>query len=405
MSMELNKADHNESMLLNTPFHTRLESACEMNEWEDWKGYKSPAVFTDLAQEYFAMRNSCGVFDLSPMIKYRIEGPDATAYLDKLMTRNMSKQRVGQVLYAIWCDDEGQVLDDGTVFRLEEQSYRLCSAGRHMDWLQCTALGFDVEIIDETADVAALAVQGPTSCHVLRRLGWEGLENLKPFNITSFDFRDAERGDTSITVSRTGFTGDLGYELWLPPHCAESLWDKLMEAGKDRHILPIGSHALDMVRMEAGFLQAGVDFIHAETAVRSGRTRSPFELGFGWLVHLDKAHFNGRKALFREKTQGSPHQFVKLDVAGNRPAEHAFIYNKHKKAIGSVTSAAWSPITKTNIAFASVDTPWGNPGTELYAEIYFLRELKWTREMVKCTIVEEAAYNPAHRRAVPALSL
>ncbi len=400
MNLKRNVPDHDERMLLNTPFHSRLQKACELNEWEEWKGYKAPVIFTDLAQEYFAMRNSCGVFDLTPMTKYKIEGPDATAYLDKLMTRNMTKQRVGQVLYVIWCDDEGQVLDDGTIFRLTDKRYRLCSAGRHMDWLQCTAPGFDVEIIDETAEVAALAVQGPTSCNILQGLGWDGLENLKPFNITHFQF-----GETPITVSRTGFTGDLGYELWMPPHCAEAFWDKLMEAGKDRGIMPIGSRALDMVRIEAGFLQAGVDFVHAETTVRSGRTRSPFELGFGWLVHFDKAHFNGRKALYQEKTQGSPHQFVKLDVAGNRPAEHAFIYNKHKKAVGSVTSAVWSPITKTNIAFASLETPWGEAGTELYAEIYFLRELKWTREMVKCSIVEEAAYNPVHRRAVPARCL
>jgi len=392
--------NHNEQMLLETPFYSRLIEASELNEWEEWKGYHAPVVFTDLAQEYFAMRNSCGVFDLTPMIKYKIEGPDALAFLDKLMTRNMQKQRVGQVLYVIWCDDDGKVLDDGTIFRLDTHRYRLCSAGRHMDWLQCTALGFDVEITDETAEIAALAVQGPTSCHILRNLGWEGLENLKPFNITSFDF-----AGSTITVSRTGFTGDLGFELWMPPHCAEEFWDKLMEAGKDRRILPIGSRALDMVRIEAGFLQAGVDFVHAETAVRSGRTRSPYELGFGWLVHLDKAHFNGRNALAREKAEGSPYQFVKLDVAGNRPAEHAYIYNKHKKAVGTVTSALWSPISKTNIAFASLENPWGEPGTELYAEIYFLRELKWSREMVKCKIVKDAAYNPAHRRSVPALSL
>jgi len=392
--------DHNEQMLLETPFYSRLQEACELNEWEEWKGYRAPVAFTDLAQEYFAMRNSCGVFDLSPMIKYKIEGPDAQAFLNKLMTRNMMKQRVGQVLYVIWCDDDGQVLDDGTVFRLDTHCYRLCSAGRHMDWLQCTALGFEVEITDETAEIAALAVQGPTSCHILRNLGWDGLENLKPFNICQFEFKG-----NNITVSRTGFTGDLGYELWMPPHCAEAFWDKLMEAGKDRRILPIGSRALEMVRIESGFLQAGVDFVYAETAVRSGRTRSPYELGFGWLVHLDKAHFNGRNALAREKAEGSQYQFVKLDVAGNRPAEHAFIYNKRKKAVGTVTSSVWSPISKTNIAFASLESPWGEPGTELYAEIYFLRELKWTREMVRCEIVKNAAHNPAHRRAVPALSL
>jgi aminomethyltransferase len=205
-------------------------------------------------------------------------------------------------------------------------------------------------------------------------------------------------------VSRTGFTGDLGYELWTNPDSAEKLWDRLMEAGQHYNILPVGSDALQIARVEAGFIQAGVDFVPAEQEVRSGRARSPYELGLGWTVHLKKRHFNGKRALQEEKKNGSRYRFVKLDVAGNKPAEHAFIYNKRHKAVGTVTSAAWVPTAKRNIAFASLEMPWGKPGDELMAEIYYLRELKWTRVMEKCTIVEGPVFDPVRRHATPPLN-
>jgi aminomethyltransferase len=287
-------------------------------------------------------------------------------------------------------------MDDGTIFHLGENDYRLCAYARCLDWLMWSAEGFDVTIVDETAEVAALAVQGPTSCAVFKDMGFVGIENLKPFGITRYPFEGSE-----VMISRTGFTGDLGYEIWIEPALAEAFWDALFAAGKLRGIRPIGSAALDMLRTETGFLQAGVDFIPAEEAIRTGRSRSPFELGLGWLVSFDKPVFNGRKALLKEKQEGSRYAFVYLDVDGNKPAEHAFIYAGNKE-VGTVTTAAWCPTAKTNVAFAQVDATYGKVGQELVAEIYYERELKWTRVMAKCTVIEGAVFNPPRKRQTPA---
>jgi aminomethyltransferase len=383
--------------MLHTPFHARVAAACEVNQWEDWKGYTTPTAYTDVELEYFAIRNSCGVFDLTPMTKYRITGPDAQAYLDRLVTRNVSRQAVGQVMYACWCNDVGQMLDDGTIFRLTDNSYRLCSQERHLDWLLWSAMGFDVRIEDETEAVAALAFQGPTSCAVLRRMGFTGVENLKPYRFDTFGFDAGE-----IVISRTGFTGDLGYELWVRPELAESLWDRLMAAGEDFGIRPFGAEALNMARIEAGFIQAGVEFVPAQEVIRAERCRSPFELGLGWLVDLNKTHFNGRKSLVAERRRGSRYHLAKLLVDGNKPAHNSFIFDRHDKLLGTVTSAVWSPTTKSNLALASLSAPWGQPGDELFAEIYYLRELKWARVMERCRVVEEAFFDPERRHATPA---
>ena len=387
---------HNEAMMQKTPFHSRCLEACELNLWEDWKGYTTPQVYTEVGQEYFAVRNSTGVFDLSPMIKYRIKGPDAGIYLNRLVTRDMRQVGVGRVAYTLWCDGDGKVMDDGTIFHLAENDYRLCCYTRSLDWLLWSAEGFDVNIVEETADIAALAVQGPTSCKIFKTMGFFGIENLKPFDMKSFEFQNSE-----VMISRTGFTGDLGYEIWIKPSLAEPLWDSLFDAGKLFGIRPIGSHALDMLRIEAGFLQAGVDFVPAEEAIRIGRSRSPFELGLGWLVSFDKPVFNGRKALLRERREGSHFAFVYLDVEGNKPAEHAFVYCGDKE-VGTITSAAWCPSAKTNIAFAQVEARYGQVGQALVAEIYYERELKWTKVMATCRVIKGAAFNPPRRRQTPA---
>lgn len=387
---------HNESMMLESPFHPRLAVACQINQWEDWSGYTIPQAYTDVEQEYFALRNSTGVIDITPMMKYRITGPDAEAYLNRLVTRDISKIAVGRVGYAIWCDSQGQVMDDGTIFRLADNDYRLCAYARAIDWLMWSAMGFDVSIVDETADIAALAVQGPTSCAILKLLGCSGIENLKPFGIASFDFRGHE-----LLISRTGFTGDLGYELWIEPHAAVALWDALFTAGKLHGIRAVGTSALEMVRIEAGFLQAGVDFVPAEEAIRTGRTRSPFELGLDWLVDFNKPIFNGRKALLQEQRDGSRYRFVYLDVAGNKPADHSFIYRGDKQ-IGTVTSAAWCPTAKTNLAFAQVSSEYGRLGESFEVEIYYQRELQWTRVLAPCTVIAGAVFNPPRRRQTPA---
>ena len=387
-----------DTMMLKTPFHSRVEKLNELNAWEDWMGYTTPSAYYDVELEYFAVRSTTGVFDLTPMNKYRITGPDAEAYLNRLVTRNVSKIRLGRVGYTVWCDDAGQVMDDGTIFHLAENDYRICAYARATEWLAWSAIGFDVEVVDETHDVAALAVQGPTSCSCLQAMGLAGLEDLKPFGLTYFDFEGEQ-----LMVSRTGFTGDLGYELWIDPAKAEALWDALFAAGKPYMIKPFGSDALNMARIETGFVQAGVDFMPAEEVVRFGRSRSPYELGLEWLVDLSKPVFNGKKALQREKDEGSRYRFVILDVDGNKPADHSFIM-KGDKVVGTVTSAAWCPTAKSNVAFAQLEMPYGNIGEEFVAEIYYQRELHWSRVLAPCKVIDGPVFNPARRRQTPAVA-
>ena len=389
-------APSRDTMLLTTPFHSRVAALCGLNDWGNWMGYTTPNAYFDVELEYFAIRSTTGVFDLSPMNKYRITGPDAEAYLNRMVTRNVSKIGVNRVGYAVWCNDAGEVMDDGTIFRLGKEDFRLCSYQRADDWLEWCRLGFDVTIHNETEDIAALAVQGPTSCTVLSLLGLDNLNELKPFGMAHYIFEGAP-----LMVSRTGFTGDLGYEVWVAPEQAEALWDQLFERGKDYLIKPIGSYALDIARIEAGFLQAHVDFVPAEETVRPGRARSPFELGLDWLVDFNKPLFNGRSALLREKAKGSRYRFALLDVDGNKPAHHSFIL-KGDKQVGTVTSAAWCPTAKSNLAYAQIEMPHGAVGDELVAEIYYQRELHWTRLLAPCKVIEAPLFNPKRRRQTPA---
>jgi aminomethyltransferase len=383
---------------LKTPFYARLAALDTLNAWHDWKGYTTPDELYCAEMEYFAIRNATGVFDITPMTKYRIEGPDALAYLDRLVTRDMTKIRPGRVAYAAWCNDQGQVIDDGTIFHLREGEYRLCSQERHAAWLQDSAIGFDVSIEDETAEVAALAVQGPTSFAILSRMGLDGLGELKPFGLTCFDFEGVE-----MMVSRTGFTGDLGYELWIEPGKAEALWDALFAAGQVTGIRAIGTHALEHARIEAGYLAAYQDFLPANATVRTGRTRSPLELGLEWLVDFKKANFNGRRALAEEKRNGSTWRLVKLDIEGNKPAHHSYIFADPKlnKNIGFVTSAAWSPVCKQNVALGTVRVPHGEAGSNVWVEIYYQREMHWSKTVAKAEVVDKPFWFPPRRGATP----
>ena len=384
---------------LPTPFHSRTSRMCRTNDWVRWAGYTTVQVFTDVELEYFAVRNASTLFDLSPMVKYRIAGADAAPYLNRLLTRDVSKLRPGRVAYSVWCDDRGKVLDDGTLFRLSDSEFHLCSQERHLCWLLDSAIGFDVTIDDISEDVAALALQGPTSCAVLKGLGLAGVEMIKPFHIAHFPFE----GD-SLMVSRTGFTGDLGYELWVAPAMAELLWDRLMEAGSELGITPIGSQALELVRIEAGFIATNLDFLAADQALRTNRGRSPFELGLGWLVDFDKGHFNGRRALLEERKNGSKHCLVALDVEGNKPGTDALVYYKKNKLIGHITSAMWSPTCKRNLALASLTLPYGDSIRDnLWVDIYTHRELKWLRTMARCRVVERPFFDPPRRKVTPAL--
>jgi len=382
--------------VLGTAFHARTAAASKRNRWHDWNGYTVADCYTAADLEYFAVRNATGVFDLSPMTKYRITGPDAWAYLDRLLTRDIAMLEPGRVLYAVWCDDAGKVIGDGTVFQLADGDYRLCCQERHLDWLQDAALGFDVRVQEETAAVAALAVQGPTSCAVLKALGLDGVEALRPFRHARFALGDGEE-----LVSRTGFAGDLGYELWIDPARAEALWDRLFEAGRGRGIAPIGTDALELCRIEAGFIQAGVDFLPATGIVRPGRARSPFELGLDWLVDFRKPNFNGRRALAKELREGSRWRLVRLDIEGNKPAHHAYVFDRRRRQVGFVTSAAWSPVAKKNVALATVARPAGEPVDTLFAEIYYQREMHWSRKMAACRVVQDPFWDPPRRRATP----
>ena len=395
---ELTAQDHFNRNIFPSPFYSRTEPLNKMKVWARWGDYFSAPEYFCSSLEYFACRNACGVFDLTAMVKHRITGPDALTFLNRLVPRDVSKIRPGRVGYTVWCTEQGQVIDDGTVFHMRPGEYLLCSQERQLDWLSISSLGFEVTITEPTHELAALAVQGPTSCAVLRKMGLNDIQNLKPFGIAWFDFQGSE-----LMVSRTGFTGDLGYEVWIEAPRAEALWDALFAAGKEHGIRPIGTHALEMTRIEAGFIQAGVDFLPADEAVRPGRTRSPFELGLSWLVDFKKPNFTGRNALLEEKEKGSRYNFARLDIAGNKPAKDAFIYNSKKQVVGTVTSAMWSPTAKANIALASLHAPWGKPGDELYAEIYYQRELKWSRVMARATVVEGAFFDPERKKVTPAL--
>ncbi|MBT8093053.1 MAG: aminomethyltransferase family protein [Gammaproteobacteria bacterium] len=384
---------------LKSPFYPRLAALDTVNEWHQWKGYSTPNELYCADTEYFAIRNATAVFDLTPMTKYRISGPDSLNYVNRLVTRDMAKIRPGRVAYAVWCDDQGQVIDDGTIFHLREGEYRLCSQERHFSWLQAATIGFDVTITHETEDVAALAVQGPTSFSVLSKMGLPGLDDLKPFGLTHYDFEGAE-----LMVSRTGFTGDLGYELWIDPAKAETLWDALFEAGELHGIRAIGSIALEQSRIEAGFLAAYHEFLPADETVRTGRSRSPFELGLDWLVDFKKPNFNGRRALAEEKRRGSTWRLVKLDIEGNKQAHNSYIFAKaknNKAAIGFITSATWSPVCKQNIALGTVKTPHGKPGDTVWVEIFYQREMHWSRVMARAEVVDKPFWFPPRRGATP----
>lgn len=384
---------------LQSPFYSRLKKLDTLDSWHEWKGYSSADALYCADTEYFAIRNSTAVFDLTPMTKYRITGPDARAYLNRFVTRDMAKVRPGRVAYAVWCDDRGQVIDDGTIFHLREGEYRLCSQERHYAWLTDSTIGFDVDVRHETDDVAALAVQGPTSYSVLKKLGIDGLDELKPFGLAHVNFRGDE-----LMVSRTGFTGDLGYELWIEPGQAGSLWDELFAAGELHGIRAIGTDALERARIEAGFIAAYREFLPADETVRTGRSRSPFELGLDWLVDFGKPVFNGRRALADERRNGSRWRLVRLDIAGNKAAHNSYIFAKPKsnrREIGFITSAAWSPVCKQNIALGTVRTPHGKPGSHVWVEIYYQREMHWNRSMARATVVDKPFWLPPRRSATP----
>jgi aminomethyltransferase len=395
----MSNVPHFQQPLLKSPFHERARALSQLDSFIPWAGYTTVDVFSSVEQEYFAIRNATTLYDLTPMVKYRITGSGATAYLNRLLTRDVSKLRPDRVAYCVWCNDFGHLIDDGTLFRLGENEYRLCTAERQLDWLLDSAIGFDVDVVEITEQIAALALQGPQSCAALRDYGMANIAALRPFEIGRFVV-----GAHDVMVSRTGFTGDLGYELWMAPSQAESIWDSLMAAGRSRGIRPIGSSALNVARIEAGFIMPNVDFVSAEHTLHIDRSRSPLELGLGWLVDFKKGHFTGRRALLAEERRGARRRLVGLDIEGNKPAHNALLYGGRagKHEVGSVTSAVWSPTCKRNIALGMLDAPHFEIGTEVWADIYLNRELLWERRMVRARVVEKPFFAPERRRATPA---
>ena len=375
---------HIDTPIFQTPFQPRIDTASRREDWYVWSGYKSAHALTDEEMEYTAMRNAAGVFDVSPMNKYRISGPDAEGFLDYVMVRNVAKLGVDRVHYTCWCDDFGHVIDDGTLFRFAADRFRLCCQEKQYDWLTNSAVGFDVEIAEETHSVAALALQGPTSCRILREAGFEGIESVKPFQIVHYPHENG-----TVTISRTGFTGDLGYELWVPNELALSLWDRLFAAGAAHGILPVGYAALNQCRIETAFIVPNSDFMTADHVLRPDRARMPDEIGLDWLVDPEKPNFNGRRAIMAaRKRKTLKHVLVGLEVEGNVPADGALVYHRKVKEAGIVTAGVWSPIGKRNVAIASLDRPYGSEITEdLWVEIYALREGRYQKMMKRVRIV------------------
>ncbi|GAB5413030.1 MAG: aminomethyltransferase family protein [Congregibacter sp.] len=378
-------------------FHERQAAMNLRDAWSSWNGFKFADYYYDATYEYFCIRNTCGTYDICPMQKYLIEGPDAMAMLNRMVTRDVSKLGVNRVTYLCWCTDSGRMIDDGTIFRLGEDRYMLTCGSPCMAWLRKSQLGFEnVTITEHTENLAALSLQGPTSFAVLKRMGLDAVAELKPFGIMHLPFNGS-----SLMISRTGFTGDLGYELWVEPSQALPLWDALYAAGEDYGIHPYGEAATNMARLEAGFIMPDMEFNEALKTINFEHDQTPLELNLGWLVDFKKPHFNGRRALLEEKQRGPKRMLVKLDIEGNKPADGSILYcNKAcSTEIGYVTSAMWSPSVKANIALAMVDT--NALGGEIWAEVYYERELRHHHKVVPCKIVEKPFWSPKRARQTP----
>ncbi len=384
-----------------SPFHPRQEALNLRNAWSAWNGYKFADYYYDAEYEYFCVRNQCGTYDISPMQKYVITGADAEAMLNRMVVRNIAKMKVNRVTYVAWCTDEGRMIDDGTIFKLAADKFMLTSGSPNYAWLKKSCYGYnDVAVEDVTDTLPALSFQGPTACEVLKRMGLNGIETLKPFGIMHFTFGGQDDG---LMVSRTGFTGDLGYELWIKPDLALELWDALYAAGADYGIQPYGEAATNMTRLEAGFIMPYMEFNEALKTVHFQHDQTPFELDLGWLVDFKKPHFSGRSALLAESKKGPQYLLCKLDIEGNKPAEEAVLYSDKgcKHEIGYVTSAMWSPVVKANIALAMIEPKYLDG--DIWVEIYYKKELRQYSKVAKATRQSKPFWAPARARATPPL--
>ena len=395
-------------MLRPTPFHPRTAALCASHAWRRWAGHVVASSYElHHEREYHAIRSSAALIDVSPLYKYAVSGRDAARLLNRVVTRDVERSNVGQVLYTTWCDSDGKVLDDGTIARLTEHELRMTSAEPNLRWLEDNAMGLDVRIEDVSDAIAALAVQGPSSRAVIQQLVDCDLSALKYFRITA-----ATIGSVPVTISRTGYTGDLGYELWLDAKDALQVWDALIEAGRAYGIVPAGMLALDLARIEAGLMLLDVDYVSARKSLRYEQTSSPFELDLAWTVNLKKETFVGREALAREAETAPAWQFVGVEVEWDA-LERLYaearlapqlptaawrtsvpIYAGGEQA-GYATSGGWSPLLKKYIALAHVRSRWAAPGTPVEMEI----TVEHARKRAAARIVKKPFFDPERKRA------
>ncbi|HMM57947.1 MAG TPA: aminomethyltransferase family protein [Rudaea sp.] len=394
--------------LRRTPFHERTSKLSLPQNWRRWAGYIVVGSYDlVLDREYWAIRDAAALIDITPLMKYIIEGPDAAKLLHRMTPRDVLKMAVGQVFYTGWCDDDGKMLDDGTISRLSDTKFRLTSAEPSLRWLAMNAVGMDVTISEVTDQVAALSLQGPKSRTILNKVCAKSLDKLKFFRLT-----ETKLASVPVTISRTGYTGDLGYEIWMPADKALTLWDALIEAGRDYGIVPCGILAMDMARVEAGLFMIDVDYTATNHAWIAGQKSTPFEMGLGWTVALDKpGYFVGRRALEREYKEGSAWRLVGLEIewegleklyasVGLPPqipgmAIRASLPVMHNgKQIGYASTSTWSPVLKKYIALAHLQRPHFEPGTRVAMEV----TVEHHRLHAPATVVKTPFYEPEWKR-------
>ena len=397
-------------MPVGTPFHERTLALCESLNYRDWSGYYTVSAYeAHHEHEYNAIRNAAALIDISPLFKYMVTGPDATRLVDRVITRDATRLAPGQVIYTPWCDERGKVIDDGTVTRLGDERYRWTAADPSLRWLRQNAMGLRVEVEDVSEQIAALALQGPTSARVLRTAADADIDSLKYFRATSGSI-----ARVPVDISRTGYTGDLGYEIWMPAGSALRVWDAVVAAGRAFDITPAGMLALDVARVEAGLLLIEVDFNSSKKAMIESQMYTPAEMGLGRLVALDKASFVGQRALAAEHARGPARQIVGLEIDWNEvetlyerfslpPVAPAAASRVHVPVfqdgaqVGKATTTTWSPTLKRMIALATIDAPHFAAGTRLQIEM----TVEAVRHRVGATVGRTPFFNPARKTATP----
>ena len=394
-------------MLQQTPFHSRTSVLNQLQNWRRWSGYYTAGLYEmNHEREYWAIRNSAALFDVSPLMKYLIEGKDAARLLNRVVTRDVLKMSIGQVIYTPWCNADGKVLDDGTISRLDEHIFRMTSADPNLRWLVMNAVGMDVSVTDISSDVAALSLQGPKSRPILNCCAQKSVDGLKYFRLMR-----NEIAGIPITISRTGYTGDLGYEIWMDAGDALPVWDALIAAGHDYGIAAAGILALDVARVEAGLILIETDYTAAHHAVIEAQKSSPFELGLGWAVNLEKGAFNGKHVLQAEKARGSEWMFVGLEVdwVGMEALFHAVGLPPQisattvraslpvfvgKNQVGYASSSVWSPVLKKYIALAHIRKPYFETGTQVSLEV----TVEHQRKYAPAKVVKTPFYEPEWKK-------